>query len=77
MIPLLGLAIWIVVLALVVGLCAAARVGDAALHERDSQVAGGWDASPAQPITISARASATRAPAESESSVLHSGGVAA
>jgi hypothetical protein len=77
MLPLLGLAIWIVVLALVAGLCAAARVGDAALQERDSRAADGWDTSPAPPITISARASATRASADSESSVLHSGGVAA
>ena len=77
MIPLLGLAIWIVVLALVAGLCAAARVGDAALHERDSQVAGGWTRRRRSRSRSPLVRSATRAPAESESSVLHSGGVAA
>jgi hypothetical protein len=85
MIPMLVAAVWILVLALVAGLCVAARTGDVAQQLTDAPAAGGWDAlrvrsrGQAEHPAITARASGggSRASAESDASVLHSGGVAA
>jgi hypothetical protein len=83
MIVLLIIAAWIVVMSLVAGLCAAARVGDVGLLTRASAPTGvgqapplAWE--PSQHVEISARANvrAGRSP-EGDAPLLRSGGVAA
>jgi hypothetical protein len=81
MIPLLVLAIWILVLALVAGLCVAARGGDVA-QLADTPAAAGWASSQSsdwgqtEQLVISARSHAgdSRAAVESDAPLLHSGG---
>jgi hypothetical protein len=84
MILLLVIATWIIVLSLVGGLCAAARVGDVGLLTRASDPAGSRQAEPRAWVPagrgeISARANARTVglTAEADASLLRSGGVAA
>ena len=87
MIPLLVLAVWVLVLALVVGLCATAHVGDVA-QLADAPTAAGWASSQAPSwerqdhLVISASAARvhagdSRAAGESDASLARSGGIAA
>jgi hypothetical protein len=88
MIPLLVIAVWILVLALVAGLCVAARAGDrvqladelAAVEWRPatgSATAAAWE--PVDDLVISARerVAGSAVPAESVAPLVHSGGIAA
>jgi len=83
MILLLVIAAWVLVLSLIVGLCAAARVGDLAQLAHASATGGrGRTESPAwepfEHMDIAARAPLRPARrAESGASLLHSDGVAA
>jgi hypothetical protein len=76
----LVIAVWIVVLLLVAGLCGAARKGDLAQSARATDTSA-WERGesrlwePSEPFEISARATAR--PSDSESPALHRGGVAA
>jgi len=79
MILLLVLGTWMLVLSMVVGLCAAARTGDAAWL---ASAPAGWGRSlawePVEHPEISARANPGSAhPSQSGSSLMHSDGVAA
>lgn len=82
MIPLLVIAVWILVLALIAGLCAAARAGDGA-QLADESAARAWGSAaawePADDLVISARerVAGSAALAESDAPLVHSGGIAA
>jgi hypothetical protein len=83
MIVLLLIAAWIVVLSLVMGLCAAARVGDVAQLTHASAPAGrvhaepaAWESSGHLEIAVRANVRPVR-PAESGAALVHSDGVAA
>jgi hypothetical protein len=87
MIPLLVLIVWVLALALVVGLCVTARAGDVA-QLAEAPTASGWGSSQApswereEHLVISAGAARVHAgdshvAAESDASLAHSGGIAA
>ena len=85
MIALLVIAVWILLLALVAGLCAAARGGDLAQRFTDAPAAAGWQSAhapawgQADQLVISARAEAagSRAELQPDAPLTHSRGVAA
>ncbi len=85
MILLLAVAIWILVLVLVTGLCGAARAGEVVQQTAHTPAVAGWESSQAQAwrqgerLAISARAhaGASDAAVEPDAPSLHSRGVAA